>query len=63
VPLPGWRHAPWAGGRLWFDRQEISGAFGDLGTDPHLLTGMVPADADLEGVRAGAHSQRPGDPS
>lgn len=37
------------GGALRFDRNEFSGAFGDLGTDFPLLVGMVAA-AQLDGV-------------
>jgi hypothetical protein len=31
----------WLGGRVRFDRNELSGAFGDIGTDFPLLVGMI----------------------
>jgi len=34
-----WRN--WLGGRVRFDRNEFSGAFGDIGTDFPLLVGMI----------------------
>lgn len=34
--MTGWLH-----GRLRFDRNELSGAFGDIGTDFPLLVGMI----------------------
>ena len=48
----------WLRQRIRFDRNELSGAFGDIGTDFPLLVGMILA-AGLDGVD---RKIEPGDP-